>query len=90
MERQKLPNATTSLVLGILSIVTCICYGVIGLPLGITAAILGHKATKAFKENPENYDSVGNATAGKITGIIGIILNTIFILLLYGLYTKLV
>ena len=88
MERQKLPNATTSLVLGILSIVTCICYGVIGLPLGITAAILGHKATKAFKENPENYDSVGNATAGKITGIIGIILNTIYISLIIWVVYK--
>ena len=44
MERQNLPNATTSLVLGILSIVTCLCYGVIGLPLGIIAVVLGNKA----------------------------------------------
>ena len=49
MEKQKLPNATTSLVLGILSIVTCICYGVIGLPLGIIAFILGNKAMKEFR-----------------------------------------
>ena len=80
MERQKLPNATTSLVLGILSLVTCICYGFIGLPLGIIAFILGNKAVKEFNENPENYDSVVNASAGKIMGIIGIILNTIYIL----------
>ena len=88
MERQKLPNATTSLVLGILSLVTCICYGVIGLPLGIIAFILGNKATKEFKENPENYDSVGNASAGKIMGIIGILLNTIYILIIIWILYK--
>jgi SNF family Na+-dependent transporter len=88
MERQKLPNATTSLVLGILSLVTCICYGVIGLPLGIIAFILGNKATKEFNENPENYDSVGNASAGKIMGIIGIILNTIYILIIIWILYK--
>jgi SNF family Na+-dependent transporter len=88
MERQKLPNATTSLVLGILSLVTCICYGVIGLPLGIIAFILGNKATKEFNENPENYDSVGNASAGKIMGIIGILLNTIYILIIIWILYK--
>ena len=82
MEKQKLPNATTSLVLGILSLVTCICYGIIGLPLGIIALILGNKAIKEFNENPDNYDSVGNASTGKITGIIGIVLNTIYILVI--------
>lgn len=87
MEKQKLPNATTALVLGILSLVTCICYGVIGLPLGIIAFILGNKATKEYNENPENYESVGNASAGKIMGIIGIILNTAFILtIVWALY----
>ena len=88
MERQKLPNATTSLVLGILSLVTCICYGVIGLPLGIIAFVLGNKAMKEFNENPENYESVGNASAGKIMGIIGIILNTIFILTIVWILYK--
>ncbi|WP_373940784.1 CCC motif membrane protein [Polaribacter sejongensis] len=67
MEKQNLPNATTSLVLGILSLVTCICYGIIGLPLGIIALVLGNKAIKEYNLNPENYNSVGNATAGKIT-----------------------
>jgi hypothetical protein len=40
MEKQSLPNAKVSLVLGIFSIVTCICYGIIGLPLGIAAFFL--------------------------------------------------
>lgn len=82
MEKQNLPNATTSLVLGIFSIVTCICYGIIGLPLGIVAFVLGNKALKVFKENPEDYKSDGNANAGKVLGIIGIILNLAFLLLI--------
>ncbi|WP_298777756.1 CCC motif membrane protein [uncultured Polaribacter sp.] len=87
MERQKLPNATTSLVLGILSLVTCICYGVFGLPLGIIAFVLGNNAMKVYNENPDNYISSGNASAGRIIGIIGTVINLIFILtIVYVLY----
>lgn len=89
MERQNLPNATTSLVLGILSIVTCLCYGVIGLPLGIIAVVLGNKALKEYQEAPENFKGEGNAKAGKITGIIGIILNTLYLLAILWLLNKL-
>ncbi|MCL7764935.1 DUF4190 domain-containing protein [Polaribacter sp. Z014] len=88
MEKQNLPNATTSLVLGILSLVTCICYGIIGLPLGIIALVLGNKAIKEYNENPENYNSANNANAGKIMGIIGIILNAIFILFIGWFFYK--
>ena len=38
MERRNLPNGTAVLVLGILSIITCCCYGFIGLILGIMQA----------------------------------------------------
>jgi len=79
MERSTLPKSTASLVLGILSIVTCCCYGIIGLPLGIIALVLGNKAIKMFNENPEIYTSVGNAKAGRVLGIIGIVFNLIFI-----------
>ena len=37
MEQQKLPNATLILVFGIISIVTCCCYGIIGLIFGVVA-----------------------------------------------------
>ncbi|WP_242037562.1 CCC motif membrane protein [Tenacibaculum finnmarkense] len=80
MDQEKLPNATVALVLGILSILTCCFYGVIGLPLGITAVILGNKAVKLDTENPEQYTGVKNASAGKILGIIGIVLNVLYIL----------
>lgn len=79
MERQSVPNGTTSLVLGILSIITCMCYGIIGLPLGIIALILGRGGQKKFKADPDSYTSPGNANAGVILGIIGIVLNLIYL-----------
>ncbi|QRM90516.1 DUF4190 domain-containing protein [Lacinutrix sp. WUR7] len=74
MEKQTLPNATLILVFGILSIVTCWCYGIIGLILGIVAIVLANKATALYKEAPENYLGYGNVKAGKIMAIIGVIL----------------
>ena len=88
MERQSLPNATTSLILGILSVVTCICYGVIGLPLGIIAFVLGNKALKVYHENPKDYKGSGNANAGKALGVVGIILNLIFIVFIILAFSK--
>ena len=43
MEKRNLPNGTAVLVLGILSIVTCCCYGFIGLTFGIIAVVLANK-----------------------------------------------
>jgi len=88
MERQSLPNATISLILGILSVVTCICYGVIGLPLGIIAFVLGNKALKVYHENPKDYKGSGNANAGKALGVVGIILNLIFIIFIILAFYK--
>ena len=88
MEKQSLPNATLSLVLGIFSIVTCICYGIIGLPLGIAAFVLGNKALNVNRENPEDYKGAGNANAGKILGIVGVILNLLFILVIVWVIYK--
>ena len=79
MEKQKLPKATTSLILGIISIITCCCYGIIGWPLGIAALIIGNKAIKLNEEHPNDYEGVGNAKTGKILGIVGIILNVVFV-----------
>jgi hypothetical protein len=88
MEKQSLPNATVSLVFGIFSIVTCICYGIIGLPLGIAAFVLGNKAIKINRENPEEYKGSGHASAGKVLGIVGIILNLLFLLVIVWLVYK--
>lgn len=80
MEQQKLPNSTLILVFGILSIVTCCCYGIVGLILGIIALVLAKKATQIYAENPEQYTGFQNVKTGKILAIIGIVLSTLTLL----------
>ncbi|MBU2927255.1 CCC motif membrane protein [Winogradskyella psychrotolerans] len=79
MEKQQIPNGTLVLVMGILSIIGCCCYGVPGLIFGIVAIILGGKATKVYMEAPENYSGFGNVKAGKIMGIIGVVLSVLMV-----------
>jgi hypothetical protein len=80
MEKQKLPNATAVLVLGILSILTCCCYGVVGLALGIIGLVLTHKDLIAYNQSPEKFDNFQTLNTGKILCIIGIVLSAIAIL----------
>ncbi|MAP54186.1 CCC motif membrane protein [Altibacter sp.] len=79
MEKQKLPNATLILVFGIVSIVTCCCYGVLGLIFGIIAIVMAKKATAVYMANPEQYTGYQNVKTGKILAIIGIVLNVIYL-----------
>lgn len=85
MEKQTLPNATLILVFGILSIITCWCYGVIGIILGVVAIVLANKATKLHNNDPEVYLGYGNVKAGKIMAIIGIILSVLTIIFFIGI-----
>ncbi|AJR03970.1 CCC motif membrane protein [Siansivirga zeaxanthinifaciens] len=87
MEKQNLPNSTLTLVMGILSIVGCCCYGAPGLIFAIIAIILGTKATNIYKEAPENYDGYGNVKAGKIMGYIGLILSILFVVFIIWIIT---
>ena len=81
MEKQKLPNASAVLVLGILSIVTCCCYGVIGLILGIIALILAKKDMALYKQEPERYSDYSNLNVGRICAIIGVVLSSFYLIL---------
>ena len=74
------PNATAVLVLGILSIVLCICYGFFGLICGIIALVLANKALAMHKINPDSFtqSSFNNLKAGKVCAIIGTILSALF------------
>jgi len=78
-----LPNATTVLVLGIISIVGCFLYGIPGLICGIIA-IMMHKKDKAlYLSNPEKYEnSFKTSKAGQVCGIVGLSLSAAFILFL--------
>ncbi|WP_435524383.1 CCC motif membrane protein [Chryseobacterium indoltheticum] len=55
MNQQKLPNATAVLVLGIVSIVGCCCYGVLGLIAGIIGLVLYKKDNALYQSNPTLY-----------------------------------
>ncbi len=83
----QLPNATAALVLGIISIPTCFCAGIVGLVCGIIAISLGSKAVKLYKANSGVYNqsSFNNANAGRICGIIGTILSALY-LIFYIIY----
>jgi len=77
-----IPNSTAVLVLGILSIVLCFCYGLIGLVLGIIALVLASKGTVLYKANPSAYtqSSFNNMKAGRICGIIGLSLSALYLI----------
>lgn len=77
-----LPNSTTVLVLGILSLVTCFCYGLPGLIMGIIALVLASKGKKVYDANPSEYTegSLKNLNAGKVCGLIGTILSGVYAL----------
>ncbi|WP_047789482.1 CCC motif membrane protein [Tenacibaculum mesophilum] len=85
MEKQKLPNSTGVLVLGIISILGCCCYGFIGLILGVVALVLAKKATTLYNENPDEYDGINNIKIGKILAIIGVILSSLYIITMVGM-----
>lgn len=77
-----LPNANAVLVLGILSIALCICYGVVGLILGIIALVLSSRCKAMYEAQPSAYtpSSYNNMNAGRICAIIGICLSAVYFL----------
>lgn len=89
MDKQKLPNATAILILGILSILTCCCYGVIGLILGIVALILAKKDLALYYADPEHYEGFSNINTGRILAIIGIVLSAIYLIVSIYMYAVL-
>jgi len=81
MEKQKLPNATAVLVLGILSILGC-CFYAVGIIFSIIALVMAKKDMAMYALNPEGYDNYGNLKTGRILAIIGLILNVLSIIII--------
>lgn len=80
--KQQLPNAVATLILGILSIVFCWGYLIIPAALGIITLVISKKAVALYKENPDMYEGYGNVKAGRICAIIGLSLSILFIIYL--------
>ena len=80
MEKQKLPNAMISLILGILSFIGCCCTsGFGGVILSGIALFLAKKDEKTYAENPELYENYGQVKTAKIIAIIGLVLSLVIV-----------
>lgn len=79
--RVALPNATAVLILGIIGIVTCCCYGG-GAILSIIALVLAARDLKLYRANPLLYTqgSYNNLNAGRICAIIALVFSIMMIL----------
>lgn len=79
--KQKLPADPLALILGILSIPLCCCYGVPGVILGVIGMVTANKSQKLFDDNPAMYDakSLSNVKTGRILSIVGIVLGLIYL-----------
>lgn len=84
MEKQKLPNATAVLILGILSILGC-CFYFVGIIFSIIALVMSKKDMVLYRANPEGYDNYGNLKTGRTLAIIGLIINIIGVLMMIAL-----
>lgn len=82
IEEKKLPNATPVLVLGIISILTCCCYGIPGIICGIIALVLFQKDQKEYNLNPKVYTNYSSLNTGRILAIIGIVFSVAYLLLI--------
>ena len=76
-----LPNATATLVLGIVGIIGCFCYGVPGLVCSVIALVLGNRDIRLYNANPGYYTpgSYSNVKAGKTCAIVGFSLFCLYL-----------
>lgn len=82
MENNKLPNANIVLALGILSVITCICYGIFGIIFGIIALVLAQKDMNLDRNNDIEYSNYQTVNIGRVLAIIGIVLGVLFIIMI--------
>ena len=87
---ENVPYATPALVLGIISIPSCFCYGIVGLTTGIIALALSNKAIKMYKATPSKYTktSYNNLKAGKICALVGTSFSLLYILFVILLFAS--
>lgn len=76
--KQPLPNANATLVLGILSIV----FGcaIAGFVLGIIGLAISKDGKRLYDADPEKYYGYGNLQAGRVLSIIGVVIGSFSVL----------
>jgi uncharacterized membrane-anchored protein len=83
-QQTNLSNASASLVLGIISIVTSLCYvsALIGVVCGIIGLVLANKDRSLYQSTPELYSSASysQSNAGRTCSIIGLIIGGLWLL----------
>ena len=77
-QSQQPPLAIAALVLGILSIPSCICYGCPSLICGILAVIFGAVVLSQVSKGQAPPNAKGLAIAGICTGGVGIVFSGMF------------
>jgi hypothetical protein len=80
---ETVPNSTSVLVLGILTIVFCWCYGILSVILGIIALVLANSGEKEYKLSPHRYSATSykNLRSGKTCAIVGLCLAAISLII---------
>jgi hypothetical protein len=73
--------AIASLVLGILSIIPGLYFG--GIVMGILAIVFSRMAMTRIRATPSSINGQGFATAGLVTGIVGLSLS-VMVILIFG------
>ncbi|MFD2697350.1 CCC motif membrane protein [Mesonia sediminis] len=81
LENRKLPNATLSLILGILSFIAC-CFsaGLGGVILSGVAFYLANKDTRLYHQNPDGFDNYSQVKTAKIIAIIGLVIGLLVLI----------
>lgn len=86
MEKQKLPNEQTSMILALTSFVGCCCTsGVLGVILSSIGLYLAKKDEATYSENPENY-KIDSVKTWKTINTISLVISSLF--LIYAIYMK--
>ena len=83
MEKTKLPNVNTAMILGIISFIGCCCSsGILGVILSLVALNYTKKDEKLYQENPDLYENYSQLKTAKIIAIVGLVLAAIQVLYL--------
>lgn len=72
--KRDLPESSTVLVLGILSLIFSFSCGIIGLILGIITVVMASSQKKLYFSSPDAYteSSYKNMSAGRVCGVVSI------------------